>query len=74
MTKPAARMTSRSPSLARDAAVSAVQRAALRAVMAPPWAAQAWKSYLPKLYAGRRPADFGEYRDQVEPSCASSSR
>lgn len=49
----------------RDAAVSAVQRALLRAAMAPPWAAQAWKSYLPKLYAGRRPADFGEYRDQV---------
>jgi pimeloyl-ACP methyl ester carboxylesterase len=33
--------------------------------MAPPWAAISWKSYLPKLYAGRRPADFGEYRDQV---------
>ena len=49
----------------RDPAVSAVQRALLRAAMAPPWAAQAWKSYLPKLYAGRRPADFGEYRGQV---------
>jgi pimeloyl-ACP methyl ester carboxylesterase len=24
-----------------------------------------WKSYLPKLYAGRRPADFDEYRDKV---------
>jgi pimeloyl-ACP methyl ester carboxylesterase len=33
--------------------------------MAPLWAAISWKSYLPKLYAGRRPADFGEYRDQV---------
>jgi pimeloyl-ACP methyl ester carboxylesterase len=33
--------------------------------MAAPWAAISWKSYLPKLYAGRRPADFGEYRDQV---------
>jgi pimeloyl-ACP methyl ester carboxylesterase len=50
----------------RDPAVSAVQRAVLRAAMAPPWAARAWKCYLPKLYAGRRPADFGEYRDQVE--------
>jgi hypothetical protein len=29
--------------------------------MAPPWAALSWKSYL--LYAGQRPADFGEYRD-----------
>jgi hypothetical protein len=49
----------------RDAEVSAVQRALLRAAMAPPWAARAWKAYLPKLYAGRPPADFGEYRDQV---------
>jgi pimeloyl-ACP methyl ester carboxylesterase len=49
----------------RDAAVSTVQGTLLRAAMAPPWAARAWKSYLPKLYAGRRPADFGEYRDQV---------
>jgi pimeloyl-ACP methyl ester carboxylesterase len=103
MTKPAARMTSRSLALAsapvpsylsrpggrigydvaaawqpglvsglvligpfvRDAEVSAVQRALLRAAMAPPWAARAWKAYLPKLYAGRPPADFGEYRDQV---------
>jgi pimeloyl-ACP methyl ester carboxylesterase len=24
-----------------------------------------WKSYLPTLYAGRRPADFSAYRDQV---------
>ena len=33
----------------RDAEVSAVQRALLRAAMAPPWAALTWKSYLPKL-------------------------
>jgi hypothetical protein len=33
--------------------------------MAPLWARLTWKSYLPKLYAGLRPADFGEYRDQV---------
>ena len=49
----------------RDPAVSTTRRIALRAAMARPWAALAWKSYLPKLYAGRRPADFGEYRDQV---------
>jgi pimeloyl-ACP methyl ester carboxylesterase len=36
-----------------------------RAAMARPWAALAWKSYLPKLYAGQRPADFEEYRDRV---------
>jgi pimeloyl-ACP methyl ester carboxylesterase len=49
----------------RDPAVSQVQRVLLRAAMARPWAALSWKSYLPKLYAGRRPADFGEYRDTV---------
>jgi pimeloyl-ACP methyl ester carboxylesterase len=49
----------------RDPAVSMMQRLLLHAAMAQPWAALAWKSYLPKLYAGRRPADFGEYRGQV---------
>ena len=33
--------------------------------MARPWAVSAWKAYLPKLYAGQRPADFAEYREQV---------
>jgi pimeloyl-ACP methyl ester carboxylesterase len=50
---------------ARNPRTSAIRRLLLRAAMAPPWAAISWKSYLPKLYAGRRPADFGEYRDQV---------
>ena len=49
----------------RNAKTSVMQRLLLRVAMAPPWAAISWKSYLPKLYAGRRPADFGEYRDQV---------
>jgi pimeloyl-ACP methyl ester carboxylesterase len=49
----------------RDPAVSTVQRILLRAAMARPWAALSWKAYLPKLYAGRRPDDFGEYRDRV---------
>jgi pimeloyl-ACP methyl ester carboxylesterase len=49
----------------RNGKTSATQRLLLRLAMAPPWAAISWKSYLPKLYAGRRPADFGEYRDQV---------
>jgi pimeloyl-ACP methyl ester carboxylesterase len=49
----------------RDPAVSLARRIALRAAMARPWAALSWKSYLPKLYAGRRPADFTEYRGQV---------
>jgi pimeloyl-ACP methyl ester carboxylesterase len=33
--------------------------------MARPWAALTWKAYIPKLYAGRRPADFDEYRALV---------
>ncbi len=49
----------------RNPKTSAMRRLLLRVAMAPPWAAISWKSYLPKLYAGRRPADFGEYRDQV---------
>jgi pimeloyl-ACP methyl ester carboxylesterase len=49
----------------RNAKTTAMQRLLLRVAMAPPWAALSWKSYLPKLYAGRRPADFGEYRGQV---------
>ena len=49
----------------RDGKTSATRRLLLRVAMAPPWAALSWKSYLPKLYAGQRPADFGEYRDQV---------
>ena len=52
----------------RNPAVSTARRILLRAAMARPWARLAWKSYLPKLYAGRRPADFGEYRDQVAAS------
>jgi len=50
---------------ARDPAASAMRRALLRVAMARPWAAISWKAYLPKLYAGRRPADFGAYRDKV---------
>jgi hypothetical protein len=49
----------------RNGKTSMMQRLGLRVAMAPPWAAISLKSYLPKLYAGRRPADFGEYRDQV---------
>jgi pimeloyl-ACP methyl ester carboxylesterase len=49
----------------RNGKVSAVQRVMLRVAMARPWAASAWRSYMPKLYAGQRPADFAEYRDQV---------
>jgi pimeloyl-ACP methyl ester carboxylesterase len=49
----------------RNGQSGAAQRLLLRMAMARPWAAASWKSYLPKLYAGRRPVDFDEYRRQV---------
>jgi len=49
----------------RNGEISAIQRVLLRVAMAPLWAASAWKSYVPKLYAGRRPEDFEDYRKQV---------
>jgi pimeloyl-ACP methyl ester carboxylesterase len=49
----------------RDTKLSALQRLMLRAALARPFAAMSWRSYLPKLYAGRRPADFEDYRDEV---------
>ena len=39
----------------RNGQTSRLQRLALRAAMARPWAAITWKAYLPKLYAGQRP-------------------
>jgi pimeloyl-ACP methyl ester carboxylesterase len=49
----------------RDPKTSAIQHLMLRIAMARPWAATSWKAYLPKLYAGQRPADFDDYRKQV---------
>jgi pimeloyl-ACP methyl ester carboxylesterase len=49
----------------RNPTIGALQRALFRAAMAPAWAALVWKSYLPTLYAGRRPADFEAYRHEV---------
>jgi pimeloyl-ACP methyl ester carboxylesterase len=49
----------------RNVKIGAVQRILFRVAMAPLWAASAWKSYLPRLYAGKRPDDFDAYRDQV---------
>ena len=49
----------------RDPATSALQRLALRVAMNPAWAATTWKAYLPRLYAGRRPADFDSHRAAI---------
>jgi pimeloyl-ACP methyl ester carboxylesterase len=34
-------------------------------MMARPWAAAAWKAYMPTLYAGALPTDFTEYQQRV---------
>ncbi len=49
----------------RMGAVGALQLALFRVMMARPWVATAWKLYMPKLYAGRHPDDFEEYRDRL---------
>ncbi len=49
----------------RDPEANVLTRVMLRIVMARPWAATTWKAYLPKLYAGRRPVDFDDYRSRV---------
>ena len=49
----------------RNGKTGAIQRLLFRMATAPLWAATAWKSYLPKLYAGRKPDDFTEYRSEV---------
>jgi pimeloyl-ACP methyl ester carboxylesterase len=49
----------------REPSTSKLTKLATRVLMARPWAAGAWNSYLPKLYAGKRPDDFVEYRSSV---------
>jgi pimeloyl-ACP methyl ester carboxylesterase len=49
----------------RNGANGVVKRALFRLVMARPWVTAVWKAYLPKLYAGRLPEDFEEYRDRL---------
>jgi pimeloyl-ACP methyl ester carboxylesterase len=49
----------------REPKISAVMGIVMRAAMAPAWAALSWNSYLPKLYAGTKPADFAQYRKSV---------
>jgi pimeloyl-ACP methyl ester carboxylesterase len=49
----------------RDPQIGRFTRTMFRVLMWPPWARLVWKAYLPRLYAGRKPADFAEHRDQV---------
>lgn len=65
----AARLAADSPELVTGLVLSgpflresapAWKRALLRIVMAPPWAAAAWRLFLPSLYVGRTPDDHEE--------------
>ena len=49
----------------REPLSSARQRLVQRIALAPTWAARVWRAYLPKLYVGRRPSDFEDYRNEV---------
>jgi pimeloyl-ACP methyl ester carboxylesterase len=49
----------------RNGNVGALQRLLLRVAMARAWAPTSWKLYMPKLYAGRQPTDFNDYRARV---------
>jgi pimeloyl-ACP methyl ester carboxylesterase len=49
----------------RNGGTTAIQKLLLRVAMTPLWAASAWKSYIPKLYAGERPTEFEAYRAEV---------
>jgi pimeloyl-ACP methyl ester carboxylesterase len=49
----------------RNPPASVIQTWLFRTMMAPLWGATMWKSYLPTLYKGKKPADFEEYRSRV---------
>ncbi|MDP3208864.1 MAG: alpha/beta hydrolase [Rhodoglobus sp.] len=49
----------------RNPSMNPVVAALFRVLMAAPWAATVWKSYLPSLYKGRTPADHVEYLGTV---------
>jgi len=49
----------------RQPSTTAFENLAFRVMMARPWAAAAWKAYMPRLYAGTKPVDFAEYQQRV---------
>jgi pimeloyl-ACP methyl ester carboxylesterase len=44
---------------------SVLTRAVMRVLMAPLWAPVVWQAFLPRLYAGKLPHDFADYRSAV---------
>jgi len=49
----------------RNPAASAFQTWLFHTMMAPLWVTTMWKSYMPTLYKGKKPADFEQYRAKV---------
>lgn len=58
----------------RNQPVNLITRLLLRLALARPWTAQAWKAYLPSLYAGAKPADFPAYRASVHSAMRGAGR
>ncbi len=54
----------------RNPAMNPLVVAAFRLAMSGPWARRVWAGYLPKLYAGRRPADLEAHLAEVSHSLA----
>lgn len=54
----------------RNPPTNPLMEALFRVLMARPWAAAAWKSYLPSLYKGRTPDDQAEYLTSVSAALA----
>jgi pimeloyl-ACP methyl ester carboxylesterase len=52
----------------RNPPANALLSGVFRAMTMPLWIAAVWRSYMPTLYAGRKPADFEEYRTAVATS------
>jgi pimeloyl-ACP methyl ester carboxylesterase len=49
----------------RRPSTTAIENLMFRAMMARPWAAAAWKAYMPRLYSGTLPSDYAEYQQRV---------
>ena len=56
----------------RDQKTSAAQKLMMSVMMSKPLIVSSWNSYLPKLFAGEKPADFATYRKSVKEGIARS--
>jgi pimeloyl-ACP methyl ester carboxylesterase len=54
----------------RDPKIGAFQKLMMSVMMAKPLVVTSWNSYLPKLFAGQKPADFTTYRKSVKDAMA----